>query len=315
MPPRLNIPERSQDFTARQVEEEIVFTWTWPLLTTEGMTLTDVERFEVYGLEWKSGQGVPPSEVFERESKPLQALEGPPLTGRQAGETLDLRLPAAPLFGKTYALAVRGKSSRGRSGGFSNIVLIEPQQPPGAPGQPRATVEPDAIVLDWPAADRATAYLIERSPIPGGSFASIGRTEGNHFRDPAFQFGKTYHYRVTGLIASPSGDIAGALSPAVEITPADTFPPSPPAGLRAIAAETSVELSWQRSTEPDLANYRVWRAKGSEDFAPLQTGPLAVPSLSDSPVESGQSYQYAVSAVDAQGNESERSDPAEVQVP
>jgi fibronectin type 3 domain-containing protein len=63
-----------------------------------------------------------------------------------------------------------------------------------------------------------------------------------------------------------------------------------------------------------LVGYNIVRATGDGPFTPLaQRVPL--PAYTDTQVQSGQRYRYAVSAVDVVGNESERSTPpASVQV-
>jgi fibronectin type 3 domain-containing protein len=97
----------------------------------------------------------------------------------------------------------------------------------------------------------------------------------------------------------------------VALTPVDTFPPAVPANLRAAAAPASIELAWDRDTEADLAGYRVYRAEGSGEFARVAEV-SQIPTYSDSSIEHGKTYRYAVSAVDQAGNESRRSEPVEV---
>ena len=98
------------------------------------------------------------------------------------------------------------------------------------------------------------------------------------------------------------------------ITPRDIFPPAVPAGLTASAGVGSVELAWERNTEPDFKEYRVFRAEGDGAFNQIAAG-LDAPSYSDHAVESGKRYRYRISAVDQNGNVSEPSSPVEVTVP
>ena len=58
-------------------------------------------------------------------------------------------------------------------------------------------------------------------------------------------------------------------SETAKITPKDTFPPAAPSGLRAAAAPSSVELSWERSAEADTAGYRVYRGVPGGEFEKL----------------------------------------------
>jgi fibronectin type 3 domain-containing protein len=87
-----------------------------------------------------------------------------------------------------------------------------------------------------------------------------------------------------------------------------------PGGLHAAAAPNSIELAWERNTEPDLAGYRLYRAAADGAFEKIAEV-SQVPSYSDHKVEHGKTYRYAVSAVDQSGNESARSAVVEVTQP
>jgi fibronectin type 3 domain-containing protein len=94
----------------------------------------------------------------------------------------------------------------------------------------------------------------------------------------------------------------------------DTFPPAVPANVKAIVGTRSVEVSWSRDTESDLAGYRVFRSAEGGPFT-LVADKLTSPSYSDRAVKSGARYRYAVSAFDQNQNESARSNPIDVVVP
>ena len=76
----------------------------------------------------------------------------------------------------------------------------------------------------------------------------------------------------------------------------------------------SIEVSWQRSPEPDLKGYYVYRSVNGGAFE-RQADLLTVPAFSDRTVEHGKSYRYQVSALDQKNNESARSPVAEVTFP
>ena len=97
---------------------------------------------------------------------------------------------------------------------------------------------------------------------------------------------------------SDAGWIEGPLSETVSVTPIDTFPPPPPSGLRAVRTADTVELSWLPVDENGVAGYRVFR--GGTALGPLVTGT----SFSDGTAASGTAYEYEVTAIDANGNES-----------
>ncbi|MEX2301628.1 MAG: fibronectin type III domain-containing protein [Bryobacterales bacterium] len=314
-PPLLNIPERAQNLTARQTPEGIVLEWTWPRMTTEGVPLNDLARFDVYGWEVAPGSPVPDAALFERESRPLGAIEGDELAPYGPGERVRFVLDAAPLMGKHVTLGVRAESERGRSVGFSDLVVVEVIAPPAKPGQPSATLTRDAIVVEWPAVERASGYTIERSGEPQGPFETIGQSGSTTFRDAGYRVGELHVYRVRAIAGTVPGGAAGPPSEPVSITPSDVFAPARPSGVREVATETAVELSWEQNGEPDLAGYRVRRWQEGSEPAPIHDELLPAASYSDPGVARGQEYLYTVTAVDEEGNESEPSEAIRVRVP
>ena len=87
----------------------------------------------------------------------------------------------------------------------------------------------------------------------------------------------------------------------------DTTPPPAPTGLVARVDGADVTLVWTPVTAPDLASYRLYR--DGERIAQDLTEPRHVdPGLAP------QTYEYVVTAVDVDGNESAPSAPAEAVV-
>jgi len=73
-------------------------------------------------------------------------------------------------------------------------------------------------------------------------------------------------------------------------------------------ASASIELSWDRSPEPDVAGYRIYRGAPGVDFERLAEIPPS-PAYSDRTAEPAKLYRYAVTAFEQAGNESLRSEP------
>jgi len=99
---------------------------------------------------------------------------------------------------------------------------------------------------------------------------------------------------------------------AVLLTPAgiDLTPPEAPTGLTASEEDSRVALAW--SPAPDAVGYYVYRSQVSGGgFARLNETPLMDTAFSDETVVNGRLYYYVVTAVDAAGNESGRSNQAE----
>ena len=93
----------------------------------------------------------------------------------------------------------------------------------------------------------------------------------------------------------------------------DHFAPGIPTGLAVLAGAKTIELGWDRNTDADLAKYRVYRALGDGAFA--RVAEVEPPAFRDAQIQTGQRYRYAITAVDRLGNESARSEPAEVEAP
>jgi Fibronectin type III domain len=84
--------------------------------------------------------------------------------------------------------------------------------------------------------------------------------------------------------------------------------PSPPGGPK-----HSVNLSWKASTSP-VVGYNVYR-RGTSGQIKLNSEPVTGTTYVDSTVQSGQTYFYAIKAVNAKGTESTTSNEVRADVP
>jgi fibronectin type 3 domain-containing protein len=62
----------------------------------------------------------------------------------------------------------------------------------------------------------------------------------------------------------------------------------------------------ERSADPEVAGYRVYRAEGDGPFSRI-ADTQELPSFGDHKIESGKAYRYAVTAVKRNGLESDKS--------
>jgi hypothetical protein len=86
------------------------------------------------------------------------------------------------------------------------------------------------------------------------------------------------------------------------------LPPAAPTGLRARAdGATSVILSWDAAEEADVVGYRVWRGDTPEELQPLTSEVLVAPEFIDVGLAAGETYYYAVEALDADDEASPKS--------
>ena len=152
--------------------------------------------------------------------------------------------------------------------------------------------------------------------------------------DSSAQFGHQYTYSASRVVQQHVGQLTLQLdssqSPSVQVATRDTFPPAAPSGLVAIPISAvmnngtpEVDLSWSANTEPDLAQYRVYRRDVTTNQPMHRIAPegdstadaVVAPAFRDLHVQAGQTYSYAVTAVDTSGNESPRSAEVTVTIP
>lgn len=167
------------------------------------------------------------------------------------------------------------------------------------------------IELSWdPATDPESGvsiYLVYRD---GGS-TPIDSTTTTEYTDGTVEPETSYSYEVTARngdgLEGPPGGPAFATTP----TASDPSPPSTPGNFAAAAVGPQrVDLTWSAAEDPEsgIAQYRVYR-----DDTLLGTSPGG--GFSDLTVAPQTSYEYTVSAVNGDGLEGARTEPAAVTTP
>lgn len=307
LPPSLNIPERITDLRARQQGELVIVEFTLPALTTDGLALRRLPVVELRA-------GPPPEGYFDTRRWAAQAQPIPVQTAQPGPARVSF--PARPWVGRELVLGVRAAGPKGRLSEWSNLAVVPVVPPLETPAELRAESAPAGVRLRWAAArtQPQVRFRIFRREAEGQDIEPIGESDKPEFTDPGAAFGRRFEYCVQAFLKTGDSEAVSELSQPVSITPVDRFPPAAPRGLRVAAGLRGVELAWDPNTEPDLRGYRVWRAAEGEALAPL-SNILELPSYSDRNTESGKRYRYAVTAVDADGNESAPSSPVEVTAP
>ena len=107
------------------------------------------------------------------------------------------------------------------------------------------------------------------------------------------------------LIATLLGGISGCYIDANDDR--DREPPAVPRGVRTITGDEEVIIEWYPNGEYDLAGYQIWRGRDSINFDNLAEVSENETRYRDTTVRNGETYYYAVSAYDTDGNESELS--------
>lgn len=282
-----------------------------PRLATDGERLTKPLEVQILRSAVPDGRPSPaPAENLDIWKSIAPADVEKQIHGGRLALTLDLAAiergtPRPLTFRFGVRTLTRGFRRRPSVSAISNLVEIPVLEPPEPPQGLQAVTTERAIELTWAAPSRmASAYRVYRSStVRPDSFLLIGEAHGPHYSDNAFEFGRTYFYKVTAAVKEGSTVATSEDSQVVEITPRDVFPPAAPQGLTALYTAAAVELIWQASSEPDLGGYNVYRREEGGREAKLNTEPLETPIFRDAAVTGGRKYFYRVTAQDATGNE------------
>ncbi len=298
--PALNIPTRVSDLAAIERGNHIDVTFTIPPLTTEGLALKQIREIEL-----RAGPHIGDFEV-NRWAESANRIDVP--TPTQPG-AVQIAFPAGAFVGKEIIVAARVVNTKGRASAWSNVAIVTVEPPLATPADFAAKASPEGVRLTWNAPGQSAFRIYRVAPGETRSALLASPTEPQYL-DAATEFGKTYTYHVQSVHDKSESDGAGP----VTITPKDEFPPAPPAGLAAAAGADTIELLWERNTESDFKEYRVYRSLEGGPFERIAAA-LEAPGYSDRKLPSGKHYRYRVTAVDQSGNESDPSAIAEAVAP
>jgi hypothetical protein len=305
LPPLLDIPGQTQDFSVHQELADLVASWTWPTHGSEGQVYRRTERFEVYAAYVPTDGAMPTEEAFNALGDLVRSVGVETINGGQPGDTITVRAPLDARYGSRFGFAVRSVSTRGKVSAWSAVRVLDIVSPPGETTGLRVETLEEGVRLEWSPVDGAQDYQIERR-VGTGEFAVIGESANLEYLDVSTAWGQPSAYRLRARkLAGESPLVAGVASTRFEVVPVDRFPPAAPSDLRAIATESGVELSWGMNSESDLAGYRVLR-----DGNPVHDGLLESANYSAPVITDGQTVVYQIVSADLSGNTSA---PAEVQ--
>ena len=341
LPPSLHIPVPVSNLTAARAGDAVTLAWTMPKRTTDKVLLQGRQRVEICRLGASS--------KVKTEAPCEEAGNVMLLPGAQ-GSYVD-HLPAGLETGTprllTYAVRVYGPYKR--LAGYSNRATVVAGSAPPAVGAVVAQTQANGVVLKWqPKAPepgmemRMVRTLVEAKPKPkrekispekismtGAGPAerqvlevSLARRDAGQALDKDAALDHVYQYvlqRVVRLrVNGSTAELAGAKSPVVTVNAKDVFPPSVPQNLAAVAdAEAvAIDLSWEPSPEADTAGYIVYRREAGGAWQRISGAkPVTAPAWNDKTAQPGVRYEYAVAAVDRDGNQSARSSSVEEELP
>ena len=227
-----------------------------------------------------------------------------------------------------YWVAMRTADERGNWSAISNVVsfttsagdIVRPEAAALAAGATTAS----SVALSWTAtgddsltgiahhyevrwsaspitaANCASATLVATGvPAPGAPGTVQGCTVGGLNRTLDLYFALRVHDE-----AGNASDLSNVLLVDHLL---DTAPPATPSGLAGGTDPGGVRLRWNANTEPDLAGYHVYRAAASGGpFTRIDGATVTSTEFVDASAPDSASLWYALTAVDATGNESAR---------
>ncbi|MDH7512000.1 MAG: hypothetical protein QHH14_03520 [Clostridiales bacterium] len=328
-PPPLRIPQSVENFSLSQRGAQFVLSWINPTAYVDGSPIKEISEIEIWLMEEGSkeaGQRKITRREFEDKARIIARIfkQKFPLfheTGRATSRLIFIYRPENGIrTQETYAFALRVRDERRRVSEFSDPLSVVTQALPRPPVNVRATVFKNCILLRWDAPPESSDQSVPVQVVGYNLFRSSDKeppfivnpslVKGTEYKDADFAFGQKYRYFIRAVASEGPPLLESDDSEVVEVLARDTFPPSSPSGLAAIAGTDYIALSWEASKEADIAGYKVWRqeAGGTEFILIASLGP-ADHSFIDSAVEKNKRYDYAITALDSAGNESQRSAP------
>jgi hypothetical protein len=263
---------------------------------------------------------------FAKLRNKLDSIEGANLPAASAGARLtfedspETHTSDGRPVRVTYAVVTEGANA---ISDVSNLASLVPLDVPVPPASFSATAKAAGVVLTWTAPKTAIApnakpfvsgYNVYRvaeketiteltKPINAAAVTATTYTDAPPYG--------TYTYFVTAVSAP---GIESDPSSSVTATFKDLTPPAAPKNLQFLLEPKAVRLIWDAVDAPDLAGYRIYRTEGighepdikEVGTVPLFAAPVTTPYAVDPGADPGIAYRYGVTAVDKNGNESER---------
>lgn len=155
------------------------------------------------------------------------------------------------------------------------------------------TQSPDPLVLPSAATTVAAGTVavpraITASPVDELTFVD------------SVEFDRERCYEVRAVRGVGPGAVESAPSERRCVKLVDIFPPDAPANLTTTVREGAIDLLWEPSADADVWGYVILRgAPGDATLQPLTAVPVIEASYTDTTVEAGKRYVYAVLAVDS----------------
>jgi hypothetical protein len=322
-PPSLHLPRPVTDLAATRTGDSVIFHWTTPDKTTDGLKVQPSLTAEIC-------RELPVPSNTCTPVKRVAVHSGP----SETSETLSASLADGPATLLIYRVQIL--NAKGHSAGLSSPAFVASGSTPPPVEHLHATPVREGAMIEWQPQPAESLVELDRilvqtkAPSKPSTKQPIQLTPSTptavHLRagtpsndpggtiDPTAQRGEAYRYsaqRVHSIaIEGHTLELRSAPSAPITVVMRDVFAPKAPTGLAAIPGTGTIDLSWEPNSEADLAGYIVYRQPIDATEAAIGTSarltptPIPSPAFSDHTARPGQTYSYHVTAVDTAGNES-----------
>jgi hypothetical protein len=308
VPPSPRIPNAVTDLQVVERGSDLIVTFTTPSRTLDNLAISKFSTIEL-----RMGADMKPMDVNRwADSAKEFDLPLPPPNEKDVARPVPMTYttPAADWSGQRIAVAVRTAIKNDKNySNWSKIYHID-VIPPLAPPNLSVAPTPQGYKLTWNDEGAGVSYRVFRRGTPEQAPVEIGTSDKPEYVDTSALYGTPYIYSVVAA-KSTAESLA---SNRVPVNAPDKFAPAAPTGLTALSTGNSIELSWHRSSEPDLQGYIIYRSANGGPFE-RQGAVTNLPAYTDLKVQHGTTYRYQVSAIDRANNEGTKAEPAEVRFP
>ncbi|MGD8539765.1 MAG: hypothetical protein PVI66_13700 [Candidatus Aminicenantes bacterium] len=333
-PPLIKIPQKVEDLEVYQRGNTVVLRWSNPSSYMDGDPLEGAITVEIWLMKVERAQAMQQAQISEETFAGRAILHETivqedfvKLRDPEEGEPEDLtyiyEIPSEEFPQMVFVFGLRVKDRKGKESDISSLTPVVPRPIPLPPSDVQAKMFENSIKIEWKTPEENTDLSTPPNVVGYNVYRESGDEQFHRintvliketeFTDRDFVYNVTYRYYVRASATQSSPYTESENSNVSEILAVDTLVPLAPTGLVAIAGEDFVSLSWDANKESDLSGYRVWRRSDLRDeFLALTEELIAENVYTDSTVEKDQRYFYAITALDANGNESQRSEAVSV---
>lgn len=220
--------------------------------------------------------------------------------------------------GSLYLYRITAVDESGNESEFSTAVtrIVPDNTAPPAPLNLTADLNNDGnqVLLNWSTSefpDDFRNFVVFRRVVegrsPSSNYSQIAppNLRENSFADTGSDYEEGALYRFGVLAADSSRNFSDTTF--VDIRIPNVTPPDPPNVVRAQNRDgVRVNIVWGGSLSRDVGSYNLYRKIDNREYELAEELDTDLRSFRDEEIEIGNTYTYAISAVDTSGNESER---------